>query len=118
MQRDRPFSRNSTEQRVLEQATQAKSELSSPVFQEAYQNLCQKYYLEWFNAPADHTKEMAFLKAKHSALGDFMRELTVMIADGERLLAELADKNSPEAKEKRRLDAQGFGLNFDQEAVS
>ena len=37
----------------------------------------------------------------------------MLIQDGEQVLHQMQAEESPEAKEKERLDTEGFGLNFD-----
>lgn len=111
---NQPAAKNAlSDAEVMDLGNQAAAALKSPIFALIYDKLCREYYLDWQRAPADHTKEMAFLKAKHLALQDVFSDLTNLVAHAERLYAEMQTRNSPDAREARRLDTQGFGLKFD-----
>jgi len=58
----------------------------------------------------EHTKEIMWLKALDTAMLQISNDFSGIIGHAERLIAERARKNSPEQREKDRLNKQGFGL--------
>ena len=70
------------------------------------------------SAPVDHVKSLLFIKAVDAATKEMQQNVRGVINHGERVLAEMAQRNSPEYKEKKRIDELGFGLNRDRGAAS
>lgn len=101
-----------SEDQILRLGEQAATALKNPIFGTLYQILESTYLKEWRELPPDHTKNMQFLKAKYEALNDMYTTMINLTDHAERIYLERSAQNSPEAKEQRRLDEQGFGLNF------
>jgi len=119
MTSEKNFSGSSlNDDQIVNLGQMAAEALNNPIFRIEYDQLSAKYYQKWINADEAHTKEMSFLKAKHIVLGEIMRDFAGMVEHAERVYAQIKEKNSPQAQENRRLDEQGFGLNYGKEAAS
>lgn len=92
----------------MQLGNEAAQALQNPVFQVVYDHLSRKYYSEWVALPGEHVKEAASLKARHLALQDVYRDLTSLVAQAEKLIAEQRYRNSPEGKEAARVNNLGF----------
>ena len=84
----------------------------NPIFAIIFQQLQAEYFEKWANAPLENAKEMASLKYQHTALVDLMKRMTHMIREAGAIAEKRQQQNSPEARQARHLDTQGFGLNF------
>jgi len=100
----------------LEIAEMAKS--AFPFMSFLTQTLSAKWYQEWRRTDPAHKNEREELHDKQTVLDEMGVMIQGYIQRGETLYAEMQEQNSPEAKEKRRLDEQGFGLDYGQEVAS
>jgi hypothetical protein len=101
-----------SDEEVVHLGQQASEALNNPIFRIIYDVLVNRYYREWQNLSPEHTKAAAHLQTKHIVLKEIVSDMTSLVTQAERRLAEMQQANSPEAQEKRRLDTQGFGLNY------
>lgn len=105
------------EQRI--QAGQiASQELNSPIFNVIHDLLIQKHFREWQLSEPKEELLRKSLWYEQKALKDMLLEMASMVGDAQRLIAERQAQNDPAEQEKRRLDEQGFGLNFNQQEMS
>lgn len=63
-------------------------------------------------APPDHTKEVMWHKTKRMVADEFIMDIHALVQHAEKIYLDMQKRNSPEEKERRHLDAQGFGLNY------
>lgn len=107
-----------SDEQILNLGQKASDALNNPIFRIEYDHLCTKYYRDWIEADPAHTKEMAFLKAKHLVLNEIMRDFAGMVDHAQRIYADIQKSNDPQAQESKRLDEQGYGLNYGQGEAS
>lgn len=107
-----------SDEQILNLGQMAAQAFNNPIFQIIHDKLTAQYFQQWRDIPVEHTKEMVHLKAKHIVLGEILNDMTGLIEHAERVYARIQHENNPETKENQRLDEQGYGLNFDQGAVS
>jgi hypothetical protein len=105
-----------TNDQELEIAAMAKA--AYPYMSFLMQTLSGKYYKEWRASDPAHRNEREELHDKQTVLDEMGLMTQAYIQRGEDLYARLQQENSPEAKEKRRMDEQGFGLEYGKEARS
>lgn len=63
-------------------------------------------------AKPEHVKEVMWQKQKRQVWAELLANLRTLVEQAELVYAQMQERNNPEAIEKRRLDEQGFGLNF------
>lgn len=63
-------------------------------------------------APPDHTKEVMWHKTKRMVVDEFIMDIHNLVQHAEKIYLDMQKRNSPEEKERRRLDTQGFGINY------
>jgi hypothetical protein len=105
-----------TTEQELEIAEMAKA--AYPYMSFLMQTLSAKYFTDWRRSEPAHKNEREELHDKQTVLDEMGRMTQGYIQRGEALYAKLQEENSPAAKEARRLDEQGFGLDYGKEAVS
>ena len=84
-----------------------------PFMQVLTQALSAKYYRQWVQSKPEHRNEREGMHTKQIVLDEMGKLTQMLIQDGEQVLHQMQAEESPEAKEKERLDTEGFGLNFD-----
>lgn len=104
-----------SDDQVVQLGHQASQAFQNPVFRVAFQSLQGELYQRWLGAPAEHTKEMAALKADHTALIRLEQRLVGLIQHAETVIRRRNQQADPEYRKQQELDNQGFGLDFAQE---
>lgn len=107
-----------TNEQKIELGEMASGFLNHPFFPLWHQIAMNRTIVEIDKAGPDHTKAVMWQKLKRQVISEVFADARSILAQAERIYQDMQEKHSPERKEQRRLDTQGFGLNFGQEEAS
>ena len=97
-----------TEEQILRLAQQATELWKNPVFSMVVEMMLAETIQKIDAAAPEHTKEVMWAKQERQVIGSILQRIPAFIHRAEKVYMDMQERNSPEAKEQRRLDEQGF----------
>jgi len=96
-------------QEIMTLGQQASHLLGNPVYNTLYNLKLQRLFGQWLNTIPKEERLRESLYHEARALVEMTSDLGSLVADAEQLLAEEAERNSPEGRQRRYQEQQGFG---------
>lgn len=107
-----------TEEQRIQAGHEAARSLNSPILNVVHDLLMQRYFRLWQIEDQSDKWQRETLWYKQNALKDVLLEMSSMVTEAQEIVAAKQAVNDPAEQERRRLDEQGYGLNYGQGGVS